>query len=327
MRCVLLMLLALGCGPLAAGEALSPAQWREQLVAIDRAVAAGQTGEAQKAADALRHRTVAWPQGPGTADPGLSAALRQNDSARVRRLLAALRQEAPEAQPGQAAVDHQRLASLEQDRRTQVLAAGGEIGGLSDLDLPEVPWLDRLRQHIVDWLVSVGEWFRRLFSGGDDDEKGIGGALWAWIAAGVAVALVAAIAIASLRRRAPPAAPAAATVKGGADEALAMAADGWLAEGARQLAAGDQRAAVRAWYLGVLAATWERGLLHHRTGWTNWEYVRAVPRTWVGGGSFTDLTMRFDRVWYGGREDPAGAAAFGDEARLLIDGLRRKDAR
>lgn len=325
MRSILLLLLCCALG--VAGEALSPAQWREQLSAIDRAVADGKGGEAQKAADALRHRTVAWPEGPGSADPGLSAALRQGDSARARRLLAALRQEAADEPSGQAAADHQRLAGLEQDRRSQVLAAGGEIGGLGNLDLPDVPWLDRLRQHIADWLLGVGEWIRNLFSGRDDAEKGIGGALWAWIASGVAVALVIAIAIASLRRRSPPATPAVATSQGGADEALAMAADGWLAEGARQLAAGDQRAAVRAWYLGVLAATWERGLLHHRTGWTNWEYVRALPRTWAGGGTFTDLTMRFDRVWYGGREDPAGAAAFGDEARVLIDGLRRKDAR
>jgi hypothetical protein len=320
-----LLLLALCCAFAAAGEALTPAQWRERLVDIERKLADGQVVEATKAADELRPLTVTWPAGQGTADPGLSAAVRHGDHARTRRLLATLRQVGSEPLSARDQADHQRLAILDQDRRSQVLAAGGEIGG--SLDLPEAPWLDRLRERVADWLVSVGEWFQRFFSGRDDEDKGIGGAVWAWVAAGVAVALLAAVVIASLRRPAPPPAAKDAAASGSADEALAMAADGWLAEAARQLAAGDQRAAIRAWYLGLLAATWERGLLHHRTGWTNWEYVRALPRAWAGGPAFTELTMRFDRVWYGGRDEPAGATAFGDQAHQLIDSLRRTEAR
>lgn len=322
------VLLALLLAALAqAGEALAPQAWFARLAEIDRLLAAGDGTAAQAAADQLGGRSVAWPDGPGTADPGLGAAIRAGETARARQLLANLRRDGGQPGAEAAVLDRQRLAGLESERRSRVLAAGGEIGGLPDIDVDEVPWLQRMRERLAGWIESIADWFRRLFSGRSDAGGGMGGAIWAWIAAGVAIALLAAVAIAAMRRRDPPVAARPAAALSGADEALAMAAEAWFGEAARLHAAGDQRAAVRACYLGLLAAAWERGLLHHRTGWTNWDYVRSLPRGWAGATVFGDLTRRFDRVWYGGHPDPEGAEGYVAAARGLAAIMRRPEAR
>ncbi len=319
-RILLLSAFFLAC-PLLAAETLTPAAWQERLNRLDRALASGDTADSTAQAGQLRKQQVAWPAGAGSADPGLQDAIARGDTAGARRRIAALRSAAPTPM-APTAVDRERLARLDRDRRSRTLAAGGSVGSMPDLDVPELDFLARVRARIGAWLESLGDWLRGLFRRSASTDEGLGGAVWGWIAAGLAVALLSAIVVAALRRRTPVQATAPILRTSGADAALDQPADDWLDEGSRLLAAGDHRAAVRAWYLGLLAATWERGLIHHRTGWTNWDYLRALPRTWAGVGDFRDLTGRFDLAWYGGRSDPASADSFGTAVRDLVKILR-----
>lgn len=100
--------------------------------------------------------------------------------------------------------------------------------------------------------------------------------------------------------------PAAPTPDLTADTVLAtlLPEDEWLALARRLVASGDRRLALRAFYLSILAALGERGLLIIARHKSNRDYVlelrrRARDRSDEVQCAFARNVHRFERVWYG----------------------------
>jgi hypothetical protein len=175
--------------------------------------------------------------------------------------------------------------------------------------------------HVVEsaW-DRLGNWFDRLWSNKQDDQPSwfidwlssifrpvldlLG--LAPWQAIGVIFLVVVCIVLALLAHRylrglgIPRAAP---PVGGALDPLIADAmrhdADHFLAEGARLVARGELRAAVRAYYIGVLSALHHRRLLKLEPGLTNWEHMARLRSRPDLHAKVAPLTRTFDFAWYG----------------------------
>ena len=81
-----------------------------------------------------------------------------------------------------------------------------------------------------------------------------------------------------------------------------------------------------AWPLTVsvaLVSMFRAGLLHHRKGATNWEYVLGLSPDLPWRPVFLELTRRFDEAWYGlGAANREAADGFGAEAQRILGALR-----
>lgn len=87
--------------------------------------------------------------------------------------------------------------------------------------------------------------------------------------------------------------------------------DEWLSLARDRLAAGDTRQAVRALFLGTLAALGEAGRVAIARGKTNGMYARELARRTPGmaelHAAFQENRRLFDHAWYGGHEVPPTA--------------------
>jgi Domain of unknown function (DUF4129) len=103
---------------------------------------------------------------------------------------------------------------------------------------------------------------------------------------------------------------------------LSRTTNEWVLRAQALAQAGRQREAIRAWYHALLVSCYRTGLLHHRTGWTNWEYVRSLASDVPWRSRFAELTGRFDLEWYGrAQSSDAALDAFAGEARAILGEL------
>jgi hypothetical protein len=207
-------------------------------------------------------------------------------------------------------------AVLPKDRsgRPAIEAARAVLGSAAyDFDpLPAPSPLERA----VDWIArTIQEWLRGLHPARVPDASISPGFITAiWVVLGIAVfAVLVAVILQVIRRRAGPAAPLALD----ATEAVLVEArdtQSLRALAEQQAHHGDYRRAFRLIYLATLVALDTGGVLRFDRSKTNWEYLRTLRAAGREDLSqaLTPLTRDFDRVWYGFA--PASAA---DYARAL----------
>ncbi|HEV3075747.1 MAG TPA: DUF4129 domain-containing protein, partial [Thermoanaerobaculia bacterium] len=304
----------------AAAATISAADYRRRLIEIRGHLGRGDWDAARRQALRLAGQRVAF--GRDAADelePDLSV-LRPLANARDRaaaskaalplaRLIGAL-PHGPEAAPA-AGADAALLERLRRSQELAEIAAGGSlpdpgVGGDGVLDAvrsflrPPARLLASLWDGFRDWLER---WLRRLLEGARGRRPAFGLRGVVFLAALLALAMLAAVVQAARRRqrRHRPAAVTATPMTGPAqdDDPLSRASGQWESY-ARDLAAqGRCREAIRAWYHAVLVTLYQRGIVHYRKGRTNWEYLAAIPPATTWRPALVEMTRHFEREWYG----------------------------
>jgi hypothetical protein len=333
------MAVALACAPaLAAAQenarTLSVAEYRDELRGIEASLAQGDLPAAAAAGEALRSARVAFEQEQVPVDPALVGAVaavradtRHGAGLRVRAVLRGL-----EARPQKAGAPD--LAALRRAQRAEAPGAipeGGEVGA----SLPEPTLPERFRDAIASLWRSLGdawdrfvEWLKKFWPRREMGMPAVGGAGMSWTV-GVLVAAVALVmallAVAALRRSAPPESASSEPVPSSQRDAdpLSREQDEWEKYAAELAAAGRMREAIRAWYHAVLVGLFRAGLLHHHKGRTNWEYVSRVAPEADWRPALITLTRLFDREWYGrDRSGPEALRECAGEARGILRRVR-----
>jgi hypothetical protein len=173
---------------------------------------------------------------------------------------------------------------------------------------------------LASWWTRLVNWWLNLFKEAEEEEEpswfaewfagafeGITAALgplpWNWIG-GFMLALIAGFLLFLALRLARRGVPSVGPMPGLAGdslvaEAMRHEADHFLAEGNRYLEKGDLRAAVRAFYVGVLSALHHRRLLELEPAHTNWEHVRRLAFRPEIHARVAPATRTFDWAWYG----------------------------
>jgi hypothetical protein len=318
MRLLVLLALALS----AAAETITPADYLQR---IDRlADLLEQRAPALTAAGALERIQVAWPAATLAADPVLPALVRAGRRGEALRHARALHAAVAAGVPAAAEPDRSRLAELAAGLPPPLSAGGSLLAPQVAVELDET-WRQRLTR-ALEWLadrwLDFWRWLKSWFVNPEHHDEGEATRTVVLVALGVLGVLLVALALLALRRRGSPAAAAMAASGPAADhDPISRPSAGWIARAEELAAAGLHREAVRAWYHAVLAAAFASGRLHHRTGRTNWEYLAAVDPAAPWRPPLRELTVAFDRAWYGGRADAAGVAAAAAGARGLIAAL------
>jgi len=317
-------------------DLVSPADYQQRLAAIDAALERGDLSTAANLSAALAAVQVIWPEGTLSGDPTIAALIRTSSIAAARlRLLAIQGAIHPGASASAVAIDATALAAIaEREAKARVgLNIGGDIAGLGELHdpLPETWWqrfcdaLLWLRDRIGDFFDWLRSWFR--YHHGNADEGGKDSAVMPVMLTVVGLIVMVVVVMAwNARRTARPPAPLpaqSATPTGMDTDPRTRAVDEWLAYAQRLMAAGRYREATRAWYHALLVQCWSHGLLHHRIGRTNWEYALSLPTTVGWRRQFQGLTGRYDRIWYGGRDDLEAVREFAHEAGGILAILGR----
>jgi hypothetical protein len=218
------------------------------------------------------------------------------------------------------------LADLPRGGLLPQVQDSGFLRAVSDFFAPARRW-------VVDHLDRLWRWLLDSFT-----HKGEGGTSEIDLPRLVTVlvlllaAVLAALALLALKRRGAPAAPlpapAAAPVPARDDDPLSRRAGEWEVYARELAAAGRHREAVRAWYHAVLVALYQRGILHHRKGRTNWEYVAAISPAEPWRPAFVAMTRRFESEWYGSERSSREAldemAAAARELLAAVGGSREQ---
>jgi hypothetical protein len=347
---------AAGAATATAGPVISLAEYRARLQGIATALERGDPG-ARTAAGRLLGVRISERIGEGsrTLSPDLSilapisrhAPGARGAKARELRLAAARLQVLLRSLPavgtsaGTAAppapADSALLARLSARAALADLPRGGllpqvhDSGFLSDV----TDFFEPTRRWVVDHFHRLWRWLRDSLT-----HKGEGGTSEIDLPRLVTVlvlllaAVLAALALLALKRRRAPVAslpaPAAAPAPARDDDPLSRRAGEWEVYARELAAAGRYREAVRAWYHAVLVALYQRGILHHRKGRTNWEYVAAISPAELWRPAFVGMTRRFESEWYGSERSSREAldemAAAARELLAEVGGSREGEA-
>ena len=108
----------------------------------------------------------------------------------------------------------------------------------------------------------------------------------------------------------------------------------WRALAHQLLAQGDSRAAVRAFYLGLLRLLHEARLLDYDPARTNWEHLMSLRSPTLPDPTTRErayhllqpLTLRFDYLWYGNEPTTLEDAQRFEQAFETLRGMVRTDA-
>ncbi len=199
------------------------------------------------------------------------------------------------------------LARPEFQRETRA-----KLTGVDDEAEERETWFDRLMERL-------GHWLEDLFRGDPKERKdpdfdlpllpaNLSWLLWAGllIVIGVAIGLAVVRAlgateeeledelVARKEREDEDEAP-----EGPRYDALSQAPDAWLAEADALAAKGELREALRAAYLALLGILDHAGHIAYRSEQTNWDHVRSFEGPDPARRSFHQLTLSFERAWYG----------------------------
>jgi hypothetical protein len=309
--------------------------YRAHLLAIEALLLHNQRVAAAQEARALLGQTVDW----GTvqlptdgyilgriADPTKSGVV-----APLRALLSAL----TSAPPGVGAppIDRQALAAL-----AKAQAEGPESGALGGPRVKKLPFSEELARAVKgalrwvrDRLRDLWRWLRKWFfpaAPAKQDKPASMLVNVVLVGAGIVLLTVLLAALLSIRRRSAPLATVALAPAPDVDaDPLSRTANEWVERAQALAAAGRHREAIRAWYHALLVSCYRAGLLHHQTGWTNWEYVGSLAADVPWRGRFVELTGRFDLEWYGRAESsPEALDVFSLEAGAILGELQGASA-
>lgn len=330
-------LVALGLG-LALGSAGPPAldvrAYRAHLASIEkRLLANDRAGAADEARSVLEHRVD---YGTQTLPPDRHVLERIADAAQpgvvapLQALLASLAVPSPLDGAGPK-VDQQALAALA--LRQAERAASGALTGptFRKLTFGEVltRWLKQAASWLGERLRELVRWLERWFArhpAQQNTESSPGLVPLVLVGAGLVLVTALLAFLLTLKKRepglqatAPGPAPSDADV-----DPLSRTASEWEQRARALAASGQSREAIRAWYHALLVSCYRAGLLHHRTGWTNTEYARALGADVPWRGRFEELTGRFDVEWYGRlQSSPEALDAFAGEADAILGDIGR----
>lgn len=207
------------------------------------------------------------------------------------------------ASPGNARVREtlkRVLSNPEYRRFVREERAAGEPG-----------WLDRF----LEWLREGERSDRRGGRSGSGISMALGGAVQTvlYILVGIAALLVAFLIIKAILDRADSAKGAGAPDSGGAAQALDGPPgehpwDEYLREARALAERGEHRQAVRLLLLAAMSWIERHGLIRHRRGLTNRDYLRAVWRREPCREAMAAIIDVFDRIYFGRR--PATPESF-----------------
>jgi hypothetical protein len=307
-------------------EGMDAVQTADELERIDGLLASGQIASAQERMGVLADGAIVWHGAELRLEPALVNAVRNGhvalSRARLRAYIAALRGDA-----GTTETDKQRLRLIRLEQAERSAAAASDSA--TDVSEPAA-WSQSLGERMIGWLkwtwdklVALWDWLEDLLFGTRESGKSGGSGLTTYVVIGVVVMLGVVVLLALKSRRhavQPIAAPGAPTDRRDADPRT-RASDQWRDYAIELAKRGRAREAVRAWYHAVLVAAWNGGLIHHRTGRTNWEYAHALSADIGWRGEFLELTRRFDVAWYGNRESSIAVDDFAAKADRLLDAL------
>ncbi len=172
-----------------------------------------------------------------------------------------------------------------------------------------VPERSELPQWLKDLLESIAKWFVRENSSGGSDGAGLApiGTLMFYGAIGVAVAVLIFLLVSLLKRFEAPGVKRPFKLVADEDAITPATPPGeyspsFYEDRAMQFAtAGDYRAAIRELVLGGMSWTERAGLIRHRRGLTNRDYVRAVWRDASRREALLLIVESFDLVFFGRR--------------------------
>lgn len=322
----------------AAAEVLPVAVYQQRLAGIDARIRAGDWVGARAGAKDLLDDRIAY--GDERLEPDLSilrplADARDADVAdiaraaapRLSRLAAGLAQVTPAAAAAQG--DAKLLEEIRAREAAAALPMGGRLPqrrtnlleAIEEIVAPFLEWLEDLWNRFLKWLAG-------LF--GDDSEEEAG----AFDLPGTVVVVVVLLALFATwlawravrnRRRgeAPVTAEAVPPPPAADDDPLSRVSSEWERYAAELAAAGRFREAIRAWYHAVLVTLFRGGVLYHRKGRTNWEYVSMLAPGHAWRPRFIELTRHFEREWYGrDQSSPEALREAEDLARGLLGSLR-----
>lgn len=184
--------------------------------------------------------------------------------------------------------------------------------------------VDSLLQRFENWLFrrrpQIGEPPNWFFQWLGDLFKGIAALPWNAIWAAILVILALLLLRLALKYLRAPAlgrqAPRAAGGDGVIADALAHDAASLREEGLRLLARGERRAALRAFYVGMLSVLHRKRVLALEPPKTNWEHVEKLKPRADLHAAIVPHTRAFDFAWYG-RRDPETAEV--EAARATLD--------
>jgi hypothetical protein len=324
-----------------AGSTVSLADYRASLSTISEALDRGDVASARSEAERLSSARV---EGGIVADrPLLTEIGRVSAPAEARRLgrRTAVVRDALDSLPGRArehpaAPDRALFEAIRKSEQVDELAAGEAIS------LPHPPdssFWKRLVESLkgaVEWigarLLDLMDWLQKVWPSRKPDRSAGGLSLPVVVAILVAtvVGILAIAAVIVLRRKAPATEvessgrPVPAESEKDADP-LSRGTSEWERLAEELARRGRIREAIRAWYHVVLTTLFGAGLLHHRKGITNWEYVSTLSPDLSWRSRFVELTRRFEREWYGSeRSGQEELSEVVDEARGIVAAVRSR---
>ncbi|HXX44264.1 MAG TPA: DUF4129 domain-containing protein [Candidatus Acidoferrales bacterium] len=166
-------------------------------------------------------------------------------------------------------------------------------------------WFDLLRARVYDWISRFLEKLFGRFAGG----RALGNVI-AWIVIAFAALLLILWAVrASMRSSARPEMDLRGAAGAGKDSVF------WLREARDSAARGDYRAAIHAAYWAAIACLEEIKALPEDRSRTPRESLRLIRRESAEYAPLTQLTRRFELVWYGYRS--ADSADWTDAMKQL----------
>ncbi|MEN3000840.1 MAG: DUF4129 domain-containing protein [Armatimonadota bacterium] len=192
---------------------------------------------------------------------------------------------------------------------TSVRAQLDAIFAEPDMQPPPKPLIERIREVIAKGLEAFFRWLVRLLGGLGGAGAGGWGVIVQWVIIALLVLLIAfgaSYLVGHLEWRRRQRAPMAITPEQMVDARLLSAAE-WRVLAHQLLAQGEWRAAVRAFYLGLLRLLHEARLLDYDPAHTNWEHLMRLRAAHLPDPATREqayqllqpLTLRFDYLWYG----------------------------
>ncbi len=182
-----------------------------------------------------------------------------------------------------------------------------------DMQPPPKPLYERLSEAIGRVLSAFFRWLSRVLGGLGGAGAGGWGVIVQWVIIAILVLLIAfgaSYLVGRMEwrrvRRTPPPLSSEELL-----DARLLSSTEWHRLAQQLLAQGDLRAAVRAFYLGLLRLLHEARLLDYDPARTNWEHLTRLRSPTLPDPAVREqayrllqpLTLRFDYLWYGG--DPA----------------------
>ncbi|MBX7223632.1 MAG: DUF4129 domain-containing protein [Blastocatellia bacterium] len=159
-------------------------------------------------------------------------------------------------------------------------------------------WREKLWKELIDWLgKNLGKYWPKLGVGTSGYAEGL--KLVLWVVFGIALVWFARLLFLRFKNRAKIEQKTGPKTILGEDVEEIKSADELLSDGLECARKGEFRQAIRKVYIALLFEMDQREVIRIEPGLTNREYLNAVRRQTRLYPPMSDMTNRFDEVWYG----------------------------